>query len=321
MSRVIVTGANGFVGRALCRALLAAGHEVTGLVRRRGVCTEGVSEWVHEADDFDGVADRWPAGLQVDAVVHLAASVHMMRDRSPDPDAAFRASNVAATMRVARAARQQGARRFVFLSSVKAIAESDGGTPLCENSTPAPQDAYGRSKLEAERALEQLRDELSFDTVIVRPPLVYGPGVRANFLSLMRAVSRGVPLPLGAVRARRSMVYVDNLADAVMRCVTEPAATNGCFHVADSDMPPTIAELLDDIGHHLGRPARLLPVPERLLRVAGALTGRAAQIDRLTSDLRLDTTHIRTVLDWRPPRSSEEGLAETACWFKSLGRR
>ncbi|MGC6693389.1 NAD-dependent epimerase/dehydratase family protein, partial [Burkholderia pseudomallei] len=138
------------------------------------------------------------------------------------------------------------------LSSVTAIAEYDGGTPLCENSTPALQDAYGRSKLEAERALEQLRDELSFDTVIVRPPLVYGPGVRADFLGLMRAVSRGVPLQLGAVRARRSMVYVDNLADAVMRCVTEKAATNECFHVADSDMPPTIAELLDDIGHHLG---------------------------------------------------------------------
>lgn len=191
MSRIVVTGANGFVGRALCRVLLAAGHEVTGLVRRRGGCIDGVSEWVHEADDFVGVADRWPSGLQADVVVHLAARVHVMRDRVLDPDTAFRTSNVAATLRVARAARQQGARRFVFLSSIKAIAEADGGAPLREDSIPAPQDAYGRSKLEAERALEQLRDGASFDTVIIRPPLVYGPEVRANFLSLMRAVAQG----------------------------------------------------------------------------------------------------------------------------------
>ncbi|KGR95463.1 UDP-glucose 4-epimerase family protein [Burkholderia sp. ABCPW 111] len=320
MSRIVVTGANGFVGRALCRALLAAGHDVTGLVRRAGVCIEGVSEWVHEADDFEGVADRWPADLQADAVVHLAARVHVMRDRALDPDAAFRASNVAATLRVARVAQRHRARRFVFLSSIKAIAETDGGVPLREDALPAPQDAYGRSKLEAERALVQLRDELGFDTVIVRPPLVYGPEVRANFLSLMRAVSRGLPLPLGSVRARRSMVYVDNLADAVMRCATDPAAARECFHVAD-DGAPTVAELLEGIGRHLGRPARLLPVPERLLRMVGALTGRTAQIDRLTNDLRLDTAHIRGALGWRPPYTSEEGLAETARWFKSLERR
>ncbi|AHI72837.1 UDP-glucose 4-epimerase family protein [Burkholderia thailandensis] len=319
MSRIVVTGANGFVGRALCRVLLAAGHEVTGLVRRRGGCIDGVSEWVHEADDFVGVADRWPSSLQADVVVHLAARVHVMRDRVLDPDTAFRTSNVAATLRVARAARQQGARRFVFLSSIKAIAEADGGAPLREDSIPAPQDAYGRSKLEAERALEQLRDGASFDTVIIRPPLVYGPEVRANFLSLMRAVAQGVPLPLGAVRARRSMVYVDNLADAVMHCAIEPAAMQGCFHVAD-DGAPTIAELVNDIARHLGRSARLLPIPEPLLRVVGAMTGRTAQIDRLTNDLRLDTAHIRAVLGWRPPYSREEGLAETTRWFQSLDR-
>jgi nucleoside-diphosphate-sugar epimerase len=316
---VLITGANGFVGRALSRTLLAAGHQVTGIVRRPGGCIAGVTEHLHTASDFDGLSDNWPGNGSFDCVIHLAARVHVMHDKAVDPDAAFRASNVFGTLRVAHAAAQHQVPRFVFLSSIKAVDETDHGTALSEESRPAPQDAYGRSKLEAEKALTHWREILELDTVIVRPPLVYGPGVRANFLTMMKAVARGFPLPLGLVKARRSMVYVDNLADALMHCATDPRARHGCFHVAD-EIAPTVAELLAQIGYHLGRPARLLPVPVSLLKRLGRVTGRSAQIERLTGDLRVDSSLIRATLGWRQPYSSDAGLAATAHWLREQSR-
>ncbi|KVE35302.1 UDP-glucose 4-epimerase family protein [Burkholderia sp. TSV86] len=314
MSRVVVTGANGFVGRALCRALLTDGHIVTGLVRRAGECVEGVREWVHDGRDFAGLADaQWP---DFDCVVHLAARVHVMDDTAADPEAAFRATNVEGSLRVAEAARRHGARRFVFVSSIKAVAETDGGRPLREDDPALPDDPYGRSKRDAEAALRQFGQACGLDVVIVRPPLVYGPGVRANFLRMMDAVARGMPLPLGAIAARRSIVYVDNLADALARCAIDPHAARGCFHVADDDAP-SVAALLRMTGEAIGRPARLLPVPAGVLRVAGRLTGRTAQIDRLTGSLQLDTGRIKRVLDWRPPFTTRQGLAATAAWYRA----
>ncbi|AOK28976.1 NAD-dependent dehydratase [Burkholderia singularis] len=314
MSRVVVTGANGFVGRALCRALLAGGHIVTGLVRRTGECVEGVREWAHDGRDFAGLAEaRWP---DLDCVVHLAARVHVMNDTAADPEAAFRATNVEGSLRVAEAARRHGARRFVFVSSIKAIAETDGGRPLREDDPALPDDPYGRSKRDAEAALRQFGQACGLDVVIVRPPLVYGPGVRANFLRMMDAVARGIPLPLGAIAARRSIVYVDNLADALARCAIDPRAAGGCFHVADDDAP-SVAALLRMTGEAIGRPARLLPVPAGVLRAAGRLTGRTAQIDRLTGSLQLDTGRIKRVLDWQPPFTTWQGLAATAAWYRA----
>jgi nucleoside-diphosphate-sugar epimerase len=248
--------------------------------------------------------------------VHLAARVHVMRDDAVDPEAAFRATNVDGALRVAQAAWRHGARRFVFVSSVKALGEGDTGCPLREVDPPAPQDAYGRSKLAAEAALTHYGVETGLDVVIVRPPLVYGPQVRANFLRLMDAIWKGVPLPLGAIGARRSLVYVDNLADALMHCATDPRAAHQCFHVADSD-PLTVAELARALARHLEKPARLLPVPANWLRFAGQLTGRTAYVDRLVGALELDTTRIRTVLDWQAPYSIDEGLAATARWYRS----
>lgn len=316
MSRVVVTGANGFVGRAVCRLALAAGHDVAGLVRRQGGCIPGVREWVHDAPDFDGLADAWPDDLVADCVIHLAARVHVMHDESPDPDAAFDATNVAGTLRVADAARTRGARRIVFASSVKAVGEGDGGAPLAENAVPDPQDAYGRSKLRAERALAQFGQAAGLDVVVVRPPLVYGPDVRANFLRMMDAVSRGWPLPFAAITARRSLVYVDNLADALLRGATDPRAAGECFHVADDDAP-SVAVLLRMVGDVLGKPAWLFPVPAGALRLAGRLTGRSAAIDRLTGSLQLDTGRIRRVLDWHPPYTTRQGLEATAAWYRS----
>ncbi len=316
MSRVLVTGANGFVGRALCRVLVEHGHAVTGLVRRAGGCVDGVSEWVQQSQDFIGMDTAWPPGLGVDAVVHLAARVHVMDDRAADPLAAFRATNVDGALRVAQAARRHGAARFVFVSSIKAVAEADSGRALREDDPPQPQDPYGRSKLEAEQALVRFGEASGLDVVIVRPPLVYGPGVGANFLRLMDAVARRKPLPLGAISAKRSLVYVDNLADALLHCATDPRASHGLFHVADGD-DPTVAGLAQALGRHLQQPARLIPMPAGLLRVAGRLTGRSAQIERLVGDLRVDISRIRTVLGWQPPYSVDDGLAATARWYRS----
>ncbi|KVO98264.1 NAD-dependent dehydratase [Burkholderia ubonensis] len=315
MSRIVITGANGFVGRAVCRLALESGHTVTALVRRPGSCIAGVREWVHDAADFDGVANAWPGDLQADCVIHLAARVHVMHDESLDPEAAFDATNVAGTLRVADAAREHGVRRFVFASSIKAVGEGDAGVPLAEDVAPNPQDAYGRSKLRAEQQLARL-GETGLDVVIVRPPLVYGPGVRANFLRMMDAVSRGVPLPLAGIPARRSLVYVDNLADALLRCATDPRAACECFHVADDD-PPSVAGLLRMVGDALGKPARLFPVPAGALRALGRLTGRSAAVDRLTGSLQLDTTRMKRVMDWHPPYSTRQGLDATAAWYRS----
>ena len=316
MTHLVVTGANGFVGRAVCRRALAAGHAVTALVRRPGGCVDGVREWVHGGADFDGLDEAWPAELCADCVIHLAARVHVMRDESPDPDAAFDATNVAGTLRLAEAARKHGVRRILYASSIKAVGESDGGAPLSEIMHPDPQDAYGRSKLRAEQQLVRFGASAGLDVVVVRPPLVYGPSVRANFLRMMDAVARGIPLPLGSVSARRSIVYVDNLADAMLQCATDPRAAGECFHVADDDAP-SVTGLLRLVGDALGKPARLLPVPAALLRALGKLTGRSAAIDRLTGSLQLDTGRIKRVLGWQPPYTTRQGLEATAAWYRS----
>lgn len=317
MSHIVVTGANGFVGHAVCRLLLENGHSVTGLVRRAGGCIPGVSEWVHPDKDFAGLAEAWPADLKADCVIHLAARVHVMRDDALDPEMAFRSTNLDGTLRVADAALRHGVGRLVYVSSIKAIAERDLGQPLRETDPAVPEDAYGRSKLAAEQALHRFGAETGLDIVIVRPPLVYGAEVRANFLRLMDAVWRGVPLPLGAIGARRSLIYVGNLADALMRCATDPRARNGCFHIADEEAL-TVPELLQRIGRHLHKRVRLLPVSPRLLWLAGRLARRSAQIERLTGNLRVDTSRVCTTLGWRPPYSTDDGLAATARWYRSM---
>lgn len=318
---VVVTGANGFIGRALCRTLVENGHRVTGVVRRAGAAPAGVDEYVYAGHEFADIGAHWPAAPgAVDCVVHLAARVHVMNDSTSDPDAAFRAMNVDGTLRVAEASHRHGVGRIVFVSSIKAIAEVDGGRPLSETTVAHPEDPYGRSKRDAEVLLRQFGDTTGLETVIVRPPLVYGPEVRANFVRMMDAVARGMPLPLGSISARRSIVYVDNLADALLQCIIDPRAAGECFHVADDDAP-SVAGLLRLVGDVLCKPARLLPVPATALRMIGKLTGRSAAVGRLTSSLQLDTSRIRRVLGWRPPYTTREGLAATAAWYRSRDTR
>ncbi|WP_244815410.1 SDR family oxidoreductase [Caballeronia sp. Lep1P3] len=307
-ARIAVTGANGFVGRAVTRALLDAGHEPLGIVRH------GAGARMVEVPSLDAITPDAFEGCA--CVIHLAARVHVMNDAAADPLTAFRAINVEGALKTADAAHRAGATRFVFVSSIKALAELDHGEPLKETDARHPPDPYGVSKAEAELALQAFGARTGMEIVIARPPLVYGPDVRANFLALMRAIAKGMPLPIGAVDARRSLVYVDNLASALVACAVHPLAANRLFHVTDGE-DPGVAELARMLGRHLNRPARLLPVPVGLLKAAGRLTAKSAQIERLTGSLRVDSTLIRDVLGWRPSYSLDAGLAETARWFLS----
>jgi len=313
--RVIVTGANGFVGRATCTAFCDAGHDVTALVRRPGGCEPCVHEQLIADDNFASLIVLPPA----DVLVHLAARVHVMKDDAGDPLGAYRALNVEGSLNVARAALRAGVKRLVFVSSIKALGEGEPGRPWREDDPPAPVDPYGITKLEAERALAGFGREQGMEVVVLRPPLVYGPGVRANFEQLMRAVQRGVPLPLGAIDARRSMVYVGNLADAIRFVATRAEPTDGVFHVTDGD-DLSVAQMIRALAQAFDKPARLLPVPASWLRAAGVLTGRSAQVDRLTSPLRMDSTRLRTGLGWRPPTTVAEGIALTVRAFQEARR-
>lgn len=313
---VLVTGANGFVGKAVSRNLLERGDRVIGLVRQANSAVRGVQERVLDSRDFEGIDTVWSTGERFDGVIHLAARVHQLADDACDSLAAYVATNVEGALRVARAAHAAGARRFVFVSSIKALAEVSEGHPLKECDTSKPIDPYGISKLEAERVLAQYGRASGLEIVIVRPPLVYGPGVRANFLQLMRAIANGVPLPLGAVKARRSLVFVDNLADALVHCVVDARAAGKTFHVSDGrDL--MVSELVELLARQLGVRNRNLPVPVPLLRIAGKLTGRSAQVDRLIGELRIDSTYISEVLGWNPPHTVEHAMLETVAWFRS----
>lgn len=263
--------------------------------------------------DIEAPRDLAGALVGATGVVHTVARVHQMRDRTFDPLAAHRAINVEGTLRVARAAAKAGARRFVFLSSVKVHGE-ERATALTESDVPAPADAYGVSKWEAEQALAALGRETGLEIAVLRPPLVYGPDVRANFLRLLDLVARGVPLPFGAIRNRRSLVFVDNLADAVAAAVTSPRAAGRAFLVSDGEDLST-PELVRAIAAALGRRARLLSIPDRLLRLAAALVGRSAAAGRLLGSLFVDSSPIRRDLAWSPPFTVAEGLAATASWY------
>jgi nucleoside-diphosphate-sugar epimerase len=251
----------------------------------------------------------WSIALEgVAVVVHSAARVHVMHDTEADPLAAFRAVNVEGTLNLARQAAAAGVKRFVFVSSVKINGESTQlGRAFTEVDLPNPQDAYGQSKHEAEQGLRQLSTDTGMKVAIIRPPLVYGPGVKANFASLMRAVQRGWPLPLGAVHNQRSLVALDNLVDFIVTCITHPQATNQTFLVSDGqDLSTT--ELVRGLAQAAGVPARLLPVPVWALQAGASLLGKGDAVQRLCGNLQVDISKARSLLGWVPPVSVEEGL-------------
>lgn len=313
---IAVTGATGFIGSPLVRRLLDDGHRVTALTRRAvdlgdaRVCIVG---------DLERAGDLEQAFAGVDVVVHLAARAHVLvEEQGADAQALYHAANVQATERVARAAVATGVQRLVFLSSIKVLGEESGGAPVTDSDTPAPSDDYARSKWEAEQLLWQLAEGSELEVVVVRPPLVYGPGVTANFRRLMALVQRGLPLPLGAVRNRRSMVALDNLLDLLVRCLDAPEAAGKTLLVSDGRDVST-PELIGMIAQAMGRSPRLLPVPERLLRLAGALTGKGDEVARLCGSLQVDDSETRRLLGWEPPVSMDEGVRRAVAAFVASG--
>ncbi|MBU0484127.1 MAG: SDR family oxidoreductase [Proteobacteria bacterium] len=316
--KVLITGADGFVGRALGVYLAGKGLVVYRAIRQTGDPT--IKSDLRVVGDIDATTD-WSAALQgVDAVIHLAARVHVMADQASDPLADFRKVNTAGTINLARQAAGVGVRRFVYLSTVKVNGEktgvSDGGNGrrFSEADPPCPSDHYAISKWEAEQGLAQISADTAMELVIVRPPLVYGPGVRANFLSLMRWIDLGVPLPLGRIDNRRSLVSLENLVDFLFNCLVKPAAAGETFMVADGEDLST-PELIRRIAGLIGRPARLVPVPETLLRLGGRLLGRSAEIERLCGSLQIEIGKAKHLLNWEPPLSMDEGLRRTVNWY------
>lgn len=315
--RVLLTGANGFVGRATSARLVRAGYDVRHAVRRSSTATGArvVGGAIAGArvvvGDIDGATD-WREALDgVGAVVHLAARVHVMRDTAADPLRAFRAVNTDGTRRLAEQAAAAGVRRLVYVSSIKVNGEGTPTQPYREDDPPAPHGDYAQSKLEAEDALRAIASSTRLETVIVRPPLVYGPGVGANFLSMMRWVHRGVPLPLGAIDNRRSLVFVDNLADLLCACVEHAHAARETFLVSDGEDLST-PDLLRRIATALGVRSRLLPVPVAWLDRAARAVGKRAIFDRLCGSLQVDIGKAKRLLDWAPPCSVDDALATTA---------
>jgi nucleoside-diphosphate-sugar epimerase len=309
LSSVLVTGATGFAGRALITKLCALNvdHIVCASRTTLEVCGDNMSFF--QCDEAIDTQD-WRGALGgVDVLFHLAARVHVMQDTATDPLADFRRVNVQGTLNLARQAAATGVRRFVFISSIKVNGETtDLGYPFTADDVPAPlDDPYGVSKMEAEQGLRQIAAETGMEVVIIRPPLVYGPGVKANFAALMRAVQRGWPLPLGMVHNQRSLVGLDNLVDFIVTCITHPQAANQTFLVSDGkDLSTT--ELVRGMAKAAGMPARLLPVPLWVLQAGASLLGKGDAVQRLCGNLQVDISKARSLLGWVPPVSVEEGL-------------
>lgn len=310
MSRIIITGATGFVGTRLARGLAEAGYDVVEVGRKASSAAATFSC----VDSISATVDYSNALLSCDVVMHLAARVHVMRDDVEDPLAAFRAVNLHGTVNLARQAAAAGVKRFVYVSSIKVNGECTDNEPFTESDDPNPQDPYGISKWEAEQALGKIGRETGMEIVIVRPPLVYGPGVKANFYSLLKLVSKALPLPLGSIHNRRSMIYVGNLVDALIACATHPAAAGQTYLVSDGEAVST-PQLVKEIATAMQRPERVFPFPLSAMRFVARMTGRSSAVDRLTQSLEIDSSKIRNELGWHPPYTRQQGLQVTADWF------
>jgi nucleoside-diphosphate-sugar epimerase len=315
---IAVTGADGFVGQAVVRQLAANGNQVLAYVRRSGAFAPMAGVTLMAAPDLGQHAD-WLLQPEhgIHALVHTAARVHTIQDTSTDPLAEFRQANVEGTVSLARQAAYAGVKRFVFLSSIKVNGEfTEVGTPFTADDEPAPQDPYGISKHEAEQLLCEISDNTGMEVVIIRPPLVYGPGVKANFKSMMYWLARGVPLPLAAVTEnRRSLVALDNLVDLIVKCLTHPAAANQTFLVSDGEDLST-ADLLKRMGVVSGHSARLFPIPLSMLKLCAAMVNKSGIYQRLCRSLQLDISKTRQMLTWDPPISVDEGLRRAAEKFR-----
>ncbi len=319
-SRVLVTGASGFVGQALVPALLQHGYDVScgqrsnpGKEEKRPDC-----EYYAVGDFTEKPA--WDQALsEVDSVVHLAARVHVMQETVNDPLAAFRKANVEATLELAIAAVKSKLRRFVYISSIKVNGEQTDGDAFTEEDTVDPLDPYARSKFEAEQGLMDIARKSGMEVVIIRPVLVYGPGVKGNVLRLLQLIEKGIPLPFKGVNNQRSLLALDNLVDLIIQCIRHPAAANQIFLAADGKDVST-EKLVELCAKTMQRTPRLFALPGQLLNALAYVSPRVKKLERrLYGSLQADSSKARTLLGWQPPRAVEQGLTETVDWY--LDRR
>ena len=308
---ILVTGANGFVGKAFA-------DRFSLNPRRTRLATRNLSHFKGGIEtcavgDIGSNTDWTEALVDVSVVVHTAARVHVVDDDAADPITSYRQVNVAGTLNLARQAAEVGVRRFLFVSSIKVNGEAtELGHPFTASDVPAPQDPYGISKMEAEQGLLEISAQTGMEVVIIRPPLIYGHGVKANFASMMRWLERGIPLPLGGVTTnQRSLVYVENLVDLISVCVDHPKAANQTFLVSDgADVSTTT--LLRKMSNALGRPARLVNISPTIIKLTARLIGKPGITDRLCGSLQVDITKTKELLGWKPKFSIDEGLLQTA---------
>lgn len=312
-----ISGSSGFVGRSLCKRLLIEGHRI------RGALLAPASSPFQETN-FEPVIIN-PLESQpslessltgADIVIHLAARVHVMQESSNDPLKEFRKVNLDGSAHLARQAAQAGVKRFVFMSSIGVNGNSSGDTPYTEQDTPQPHSPYALSKYEAEQRLKEIGADYGMEVVIVRAPLVYGPYNPGNFLTLLKAVHRMLPLPFGTVNNQRSFLYIDNLVDALCCCAVHPKAANKTYLVSDGEEIST-SQLIRDLAANMNKHAYLLPVPASILRQIAKFLGRSSQIEQLVGSLVIDSSKIRRELDWTPPFTIAHGLQQTADWYRN----
>ena len=303
---ILLTGATGFLGNRLATTLHSNPDVDLSVAVRRHVVMP--ASQIVEVLGLDSNTDWSTSLVNKKVVIHAAARAHVMKDEKADPLVEYRRVNVDGTLKLARQAAVAGVQRFIFISSIKVNGEQTLlGQPFTADDVPAPEDAYGISKWEAEQGLQQLASETGMEVVIIRPPLVYGPGVKGNFSSMMKLVAKGIPLPLGSIDNQRSLVALDNLVDMIITCIDHPAAANQVFLAADGhDLSTT--ELLRSVARAMGKPSRLIPVPSSLLMLGATLIGRKAMAQRLLGSLQVDISKARDLLGWEPPITVEEGL-------------
>lgn len=318
MVAMLITGAGGFLGCRLIDLGRRQGMDIRGTTRDRRVM---VSDALNIAELDLGAPDvDWHRMLHgVDVVVHAAARTHVLREMEADPAARYRSVNVNATEKLARIAAEEGVKRFVLVSSIHVHGNTSRGEPFTEKTPRDPATLYAKSKRDAEMALEAVARRTGIEAVIMRPPLVYGPGVKANFLRLIDQVDKGVVVPFALVRNCRSLIYVDNLADLLLTAAVHPNAGGQCFVAADDTVFST-PELWKEIAVRLGRPCRMIPIPVPMLRVAAWAAGKSDLYEKLCKSLEVDASQVRRRLDWRPPITTHDALDETMAWYRSHRR-